>query len=272
MRKLYVVGLLCLLSACATNRIEKQYYENGNIKSEISYDKDNNVILIKGYYETGELVLYGDTDIGRWYYPSGQISEEIPFKDNKKHGTKKIYEPDGKLTKEIYYEKGVKIWQKEYDEYENLVKETSYYSNGNIWTEAFYEDGKKILKQEYDENGNLRNKEEYKNDKIVSSEFSTFTDKGVLLTIKTKYFDDNKEVEREEEFYINDSLYNIYKYNKNDILIEEIGYLKSGKEKSDEKYYYENGNLKREIIFKNGIQIEVKEYDKDGNVISEEKK
>ncbi len=267
--------------------IRKTYREDGTVDTETLY-KDDSMIWTKGYYNTGKLNYYKDADIGRWYFYDGSISEEYTIKNEKKHGILKNYEPDGSLTKEIYYEEDVKIWQKEYNEYENLVKETSYYYNGDIWTEAFYEDGKKILKKNYDEDGNLRREDEYKDDKIVSFktykadgsldckqiynndgsiEFSTFLDKGVLMKVKTKYFDDNKEVEREEEFYINDSLRNIYKYDENDILIEETGYTKNGKEKDYEKYYYEDGNLKREILFKNGIQIGEKEYDKDGNII-----
>lgn len=115
--------LLCILSACATNKeIKRDYYENGSIKEETLYIEDKDV-WNKLYYETGEIFSYRDDNIGKIYYISGQIAEEMPLKDGKNHGIAKVYRPNGKLEKEIYYEEGTKIWEKKYDKDGDIIKE-----------------------------------------------------------------------------------------------------------------------------------------------------
>ncbi|MBD5398220.1 hypothetical protein HDR60_01810 [bacterium] len=188
--------LLCILSACATNNeIKREYYENGNIKEEILYIEDKEV-WNKLYYETGELFTYRDDNIGRMYYTSGQISDEIPLKDGKKHGIVKLYKPNGKLQKEIYYEKGVKDWQKEYDENGNLIKDKKYYDTGDIWIEGFSENGK-----------------------LVSGNF--YVPKGQLVS--TTFFDENKKKTK------------MIMYDKDGTPLSETGY-KDGEEIYKKKY------------------------------------
>lgn len=201
--KKFLAILLCTLSACATNKeIKKTYFDNGNVKEETLYVKDKNVWL-KSYYETGELFFYKDDNIGREYYTSGQVAEEIPLKDGKKHGTKKIYKPNGKLEKEIYYEEGIKDLQKEYDENGNLIKKTDYYPTGDIWSEGFYENGKLV-------SGN------FYAGYLVST---TFFDENKKKTKHIKY-DEDGSIKSETGYKDGEEIYK-KKYDKNGNIIEE---------------------------------------------------
>ena len=53
--------------------IDKEYYENGNLKIEVPYKNG----VIEG--------------IEKWYYENGNIASEIPFMNGKLHGSVKFY-------------------------------------------------------------------------------------------------------------------------------------------------------------------------------------
>ena len=289
--------LLCILSACATNKeIKREYYENGSVRIETPYNGDVKNGIEKLYNKDGSLdmeTLYKDDSMvwRKFYYKNGNLAIKVPFKDNKTEGIKKYYNEKGKLKKEIYYEEGSEIWEKEYDEEGVKITEREY-ENGNLISEKSYKDGNSIEKYYYD-NGTLQQENENKGDIRISTkgykkdgsfdfEFIRLDDvtefhksvmeNGKVVGLKNIYYDKDKKVLKKSEFYIGDILYDIMKYDENGILTVKTYYTKNGKEKYSEEYYYPNGNLKTDIMFKNGSQIKVEEYDEDGNIISKDDK
>lgn len=107
--------------------IIKEYYESGQLKSEVN-KKDSTV---KNYNESGQLAyeaIFKDKDfINGIYktYESGQLKEEKGFKfekeDIKVNGIFKEYYVSGKLKIEENYKDGKLIDHKGYDEEGNLV-------------------------------------------------------------------------------------------------------------------------------------------------------
>jgi antitoxin component YwqK of YwqJK toxin-antitoxin module len=140
----------------------KEWYENGNIRYEDSYNGE--FVITTGWYETGELEakiqedpkgwrsgkclwFYKNGEInteqnwepltddphkknGLWksYYESGQISSEFRYKNGKLHGTRKMWHKNGQLKKESIFKNG----------------EIVIYSYGNKFETCWDEDGNEI--------------------------------------------------------------------------------------------------------------------------------
>ena len=91
----------------------KEYFENGNLKSEGNYFETELTGNWKQYFETGELeweVEYAFSypeGIYKQYYKNGQLKIEGINKKGKKEGLEKRYFEDGKLEWEGRYTKGV---------------------------------------------------------------------------------------------------------------------------------------------------------------------
>ena len=105
------------------------FYENGQIKEEINY-KDGFSYTINFWTEDGELMVKDGNGKLTSYYENGQIASEGNTKDGKE---------DGKWT--LYYENG-QIWiEGNYKDGEKNGKWTSYHENGQIWWYRNYKDG-----------------------------------------------------------------------------------------------------------------------------------
>lgn len=91
--------------------VQKQYYDNGQLKSEVPF-KDGKINgLTKTYYDDGKEKLTIPYENGvkqgtsKYYYESGKLYRETPYLDNKIHGVRKVYSRKG-LQAEIPYYKG----------------------------------------------------------------------------------------------------------------------------------------------------------------------
>ncbi|MEA2048644.1 MAG: hypothetical protein U9O64_09395 [Campylobacterota bacterium] len=142
--------------------IIKEYYENGKIRSSISYRGDEKHGLRKEFYETGKLLLkvpYHHTlfhGVMELYYPSGKLQLEIPFKNNTVDGMMKAYYSTGKLHYETPFilgkKKGIgkvynptgkpKIALFHNANYNDVIK--VYSENNTLLLEIIIEDGKVI--------------------------------------------------------------------------------------------------------------------------------
>jgi len=103
-------------------RIKKAYYDNGNLKSEITIKNKRKNGPAKKYYTTEELhtiVNYTDNikeGEAVWYYKSGQPYRITQYKNNKIIGTRKLFYEDGQLMAEIpYKDNEPQIGLKEYN-------------------------------------------------------------------------------------------------------------------------------------------------------------
>ena len=84
--------------------IIRDYYENGQPKSETPYidDKEHGIV--------------------KWYYENGQLKSETPYVNDKTHGIMKQYYKSGQLKAESRYVDGELIGTSNYDEKGNLIK------------------------------------------------------------------------------------------------------------------------------------------------------
>ena len=90
------------------NGSRKFYSENGMLKAEEIYQ--NNVLLKQ-----------------RTYYENGYIYQDICVRDYKRHGSYKVYYPDGKLKISRYYSYGKKDGQEIiWDQYGNQIERNKY--------------------------------------------------------------------------------------------------------------------------------------------------
>ena len=146
-----------------------------------------------------------------------------------------------------------------------IIKSQEYYESGNIEEEMFFTDGTLTMIKEYYENGkleeeyNLKNRTyvEYDEDGTIDEEgkIDDFT-LGILVGVSTlvNLVAFTELVEMPEGSGINKEYY------ENGNIKEEISY-KNGKLNGVSKEYYENGSLKSESTFIDGVlNGKVKEY------------
>ena len=92
----------------------KEFYNNGKVRSSISYKADKIHGVRKEYYETGKLTVkipYKDgilNGVLKAYNRTGKLRFEIPFKNNIVDGIFKVYYDTGKLQSETPFVNGRK--------------------------------------------------------------------------------------------------------------------------------------------------------------------
>ncbi|MGL5613469.1 MAG: hypothetical protein ACRCX3_09700, partial [Cetobacterium sp.] len=55
MKKYLILIILLFVSACDKNEVTKIYYKNGQLKTELIYEKGKDNGIVKDYFESGEL-------------------------------------------------------------------------------------------------------------------------------------------------------------------------------------------------------------------------
>jgi antitoxin component YwqK of YwqJK toxin-antitoxin module len=104
---------------------EKQYYENGQIKSEVHQVASP----LEGYYNG---VGTSDEGVHKEWFENGQLKVETHYFDGDREGDEKHWNKNGVLIKHLKYKKGDLFhWQRYYDDDGNLTKK-EYYSNGKL--------------------------------------------------------------------------------------------------------------------------------------------
>ena len=112
------------------NGIEKEYYENGQIKSETLYVNGSKNGIKKEYYESGKLL------------------SEFTYVDGEMEGDVKLYNPDGKMIYSKYYSNGASAT---YFYTEDGISHIIPYLNGKI----------NGIEKWYDQNGNETKHQNY---------------------------------------------------------------------------------------------------------------
>ncbi len=141
----------------------------------------NSISEVKYYTPKGKLVSEGKMDgrnrIGEWlYYPkkySTVMTKEF-YKNGKLDGKKFTYYPNGKVTEEINYSKGIKEGENNhYSPEEVLLKKMTYRNDllvgevfhydasGSLMIEGFYKEGRKNGLWKYYKHGKLILEEKY---------------------------------------------------------------------------------------------------------------
>lgn len=128
MKNLYkIIPILLLLSGCGEKLTEKviKTYENGQPFVVYYYDKNDQLVSGKEFYESGMLRMEGE------------------FAGEERHGNWTAYFPDGKVQSTGVYVNGVRVGPSKV-----------YYENGHLWMDGYYVDDHKCGEWVfYDEQG-----------------------------------------------------------------------------------------------------------------------
>jgi len=155
-----------------SDRIEKQYFESGELKLKLPYKNGKIHGVAELYYITGELerlIPHEDGEIEgmvKTYYINGKFESKIPYKNGKENGVGKKYYKSGELLSEsnlkdgkaeglaISYYKTGRIEQETYfKNYKHIGTTKNYYENGNIKSKVLYENGKRMKIINYSSDG-----------------------------------------------------------------------------------------------------------------------
>jgi antitoxin component YwqK of YwqJK toxin-antitoxin module len=218
-------------------------------------------------------------------YPNGKLKFEHEFKDGKKNGIAKDWYENGQLLGEMLFKNGNEEGLfKLFDENGDVFNEINYkngrqdglqrlWHNGNLIHEINFKDGKQNgLERSWYDNGQLTWETNYKNG-LIDGISRTYYQSGKLYKqnnfINGKY--DGLQIIYSEEGnilgkvnLIDGSGKLIMKYSSGKMLTE-ITYTKG--EETMIKGWYENGQLKREILSKEHEVVQSKCYDELGNSI-----
>ena len=119
-----------------TTRVYKEYYDNGELKSEVFMCNGKKEGLYISYQKNG--LLYEEINyindkkegLSKLFFDNGNIFIEINYKNNKKFGTETVYYENGNIKSTIEYENNYELKhgkQKDYDENNDLIKETEWF-------------------------------------------------------------------------------------------------------------------------------------------------
>jgi antitoxin component YwqK of YwqJK toxin-antitoxin module len=281
--------------------IEKEYYENGKVKSEINWDKTKHKGIKKETNEAGETKQFTEiywkmltesntnalfyesespipyTGIAKSWYPNGQIKLEYGLKDGKYEGTYKNYYENGNLfsvgiTKNngldgeyVQYYENEQVALKE--NYKNGYKDgefTEYYINGQTKQEYTCKDGKiEGIYKIYYEDGNTQSETTYENG-IKNGVFKVYYESGNESKIGN--YLNNKEEGEINEYYSDGSKKSITNYKNGKLEGKKEGYYEKSGQLSYEESYIE-GELegKRIIYFADG-NMSIEENYKTGKI------
>ena len=144
------VGILVALFVSCGSRVtfKKDYWDNGNLKSELRYENEK---------------LNG---VSKWYLANGKPQIEVCYKDNQMDGLLRRWHENGNLMEESWYKAGV----------QDSVSR-NYSLSGILVLEAHYADGK--LNGDYKrwyENGQVFQEGQYVDDMMDGSWLIFYSD------------------------------------------------------------------------------------------------
>ncbi len=232
-------------------------YVNGKLHGENVIIYYTNEVGLEDYTKIKSIGNYNNGILnGKYikYDRDGNIEVSTIYENGEINGTYTTYK-NGKILYETTYEYGIKNGQKTYY-YNNENDEL----NGNICEIAIYKNNKlNGIRTIYDVNN-----------KNKIAEINYVDDKKDGLSITYEYSNENILINKIENIYKDDKLYNGVEntYYDNKQIKSNISCINGYKKVIT---YYENGKIKSEAFYHdevlNGI---VKDYDINGNIICEE--
>jgi antitoxin component YwqK of YwqJK toxin-antitoxin module len=136
--------------------MKKEYYKNGNLKSEWYEQNGQKDGVKKDYYADGTLskqVTYSKgkpEGLARDFNPKGQVSYEAYFKGGKKDGIVRTFYESGQIFSEEEYKAGI---------LDGISKR--YYTVGTVQYLNVFKNGQKISTRAYEKNGVLKYNKSY---------------------------------------------------------------------------------------------------------------
>ena len=142
------------------------YWDNGNISDQGAYKDGKLDGPIKVYYYTGELQIEGvlkdrqKVGIVRGYYKNGQLKSEGTYRNDERNGPLKSYFENGKLRSDELFKNDVQVGPFQY-----------YHENGQLRLKGTRKnDGVKDgVVKEYDDSGKLIGEYNWKDDELINS-------------------------------------------------------------------------------------------------------
>ena len=238
----------------------KFYNKDGKLKQTSIYEND---------FKNGCTIIYDSLEIKAeerfyindtlqqeliYYNQAGNIVRIDQLKDGMVNGDTKIFNEQGEVINEAYYEDGKLVANKKINEINEAGERVgfwrTYYPNGILQTEANYKNGKLHgLYKTYDKKGSLLAINYMINDSISDNSRDI-----VLIELYRTYFPNSMKEKLVggltngmknglfREFDIEGNLVNGYLY-KNDTLKAEGLILNDGTYDGDWKYYYPDGKV-----------------------------
>ena len=174
------------------------FYENGNLKTEVTYRDDKKNGYLKEYAENSDLLKiakYQDDviqpeaeeiqklEVQNEYYPDGKIRISAMFRNGVPEGIKREYTADGNIEKAYLYQNGVIIG-------EGIVKEDGnrngpwkdFYPDGSLKSEGNYDNGKQTGEWKfYHSNGKIEQSGKFNKQGKFEGTWKWYFDSGQLL-------------------------------------------------------------------------------------------
>jgi antitoxin component YwqK of YwqJK toxin-antitoxin module len=265
------------------------YYDNGRLKETVNYKNGKKEGESKEYDQNGVLITLmqyhnnfvinreminrynsNNEKIGKWieFYPDGRIQKEMNYEKGLLNGLLKEYDKNGNLALVLKYENG-KILEKSVDSQEQdlLNVKREFNENGNlIFSGSYKEDVPVGIHRFYNDEGIVINS-------FIYDDFGRKVSEGIVdlegnMEGSWKNFYSSGELRSEGNFMNNRRTGKWLFYYKNGIREQEGSYLR-GFPDGYWKWYYDDGSLLREESYFNGREDgEMIEYDKDGNIIA----
>jgi len=202
------------------------FYEQGNLKSEVTFKDNKRNGYQKEYAENGDLLKiskYVDDliqpeaeeimklEVQNEYYPDGNIKFSAMFRNGIPEGIKREYSTDGHVEKAYLYKNGAIIG-------EGIVKDDGnrdghwkdFYPDGTLRAEGDYENGKQINEwRYYHSNGTIEQTGKFNKQGKLDGSWKWYFDNGKLLKeenyrnglkdgMSTEYDENGKMIEEGE--------------------------------------------------------------------------
>jgi len=185
---IFIAIILIILPNVIGVGVQKIYFKNGNIKSEISWKKGKKHGVTTKYFKDGNIKeerYYNNgflEGVRRTFYKNGNPEGEWNYANGRLNGDVRYYSKDRKIILEERFKNG-KVLDKNGNLFSGAYKQ--YYDDGTIKSETMYNNGEVSgLQKEYYLNGNLKKEWEYPKDKITL--YKKYNDDGSLMSAYNK--------------------------------------------------------------------------------------
>ena len=175
-----------------------EFYESGNLHTEVTFMDDRKNGYLKEYGENGDLLKiskYVDDilqpeaeeiqklEVQNEYYPDGKIRISAMFRNGIPEGTRREYNADGNVEKSYLYRNGVVTGEgiiKDDGNRDGLWKD--YYADGSLKAEGNYDNGKQIGEWKfYHQNGKIEQTGKFNKQGKFEGVWKWYFDTGKLL-------------------------------------------------------------------------------------------
>jgi len=256
------------------------YDQSGNLVQTISYQlgKRNGYVIKYNFSNPDkpglptivQKELYvNDLKEGKsfYYYPTGQLQEEIYFRNGMKEGLSREYDRDGVIITLLEYSDNVLISREKInrkDVYGRRQGIFKYFTDDNmlLQEESYLDDVLNGVQKKYDEQGNLLQAVRYEMGKIVEEfddtvkdviDFANIFDKEGRLTFSGGYID-NVPIGIHRYYDSTGVVINSIVYNDKGIKVSEGKIDNEGNIEGPWRDYYETGEIRARGAYRNNMK------------------